>query len=113
METEIKQITNEEYTRVKAEIRRRYPFVTVSRNKQQYAYGGFHVIPRDYENGLTNEQIDKLCIFLKSSGYNDQHLTIETGEQVYGAYQGEFSGTKMKYVFFKNGSRCLMNISRK
>jgi hypothetical protein len=112
METTIKQTTKEEYNKIKSEIKKRYSFASVSRNNQDYAFGGFNVRPRDYENGFTNEQIDKLSIFLKSSGYDTEEFSIEQGEEVYDSDHGKFAGTKMKYVMFNEGFGFLMNISK-
>lgn len=112
METTTTQTTKDEYNKIKLEMKKRYPFVSVSRNNQDYSFGGFNVRPRDYDNGLTNEQIDKLCIFLKSSGFDTEEFSIEQGEEVYGEAQGSFSGTKMKYVMFNGGFGFLMNITK-
>lgn len=106
------QTTNEEYNKIKSEIKKRYSFASISRNNQNYAFGGFNVRPRDYDNGFTNEQIDKLCIFLKSSGYDTEAFSIEQGEEVYSEEQGKFAGTKMKYVMFNQGLGFLMNIHK-
>lgn len=112
METTITQTTKDEYNKIKLEIKKRYSFASVSRNNQDYAFGGFNVRPRDYDNGFTNEQIDKLCIFLKSSGYDTENFVIEQGEEVYGEEQGSFAGTKKKYVMFNGGFGFLMNITK-
>lgn len=112
MENIIEQTTTQEYNEIKSEIKKRYSFASVSRNNQNYAYGGFNIRPRDYHNGFTNEQIDKLCIFLKSSGYDTEEFSIEQSECVYGEDQGEFAGTKMKYLMFHDGFSFLIKISK-
>lgn len=112
METiEFKQITKEEYLIIKQEIKKRFKFASIQRNNQNYAYGGFNLNPRDYENGFTPEQIDKLCIFLKSSNIDDESLNIQN-EEVYGEEHGKFTGTKKKYLMFNNGMSFLMRLNK-
>lgn len=109
METiEFKQITTQEYNDIKKEISQRFKFVSIKRNNQQYAMGGFSLNPRDY-NGLTEKQIDSICIFLKHSDIDTSGLDIQN-EEVYGEEHGDFAGTKKKYLFMKNGISFLMRL---
>lgn len=106
---EFQQITTEEYDEIKKEIIQRFKFASVKRNNQNYALGGFSLNPRDYENGFSPEQIEKLCIFLKSLNIDDESLTIQS-EEVYSEDKGNFAGTKIKYLILKNGFSFLMRI---
>ena len=104
-----KKITREEYEGIKNEIKKRFCFATIRRNNQQYAMGGFSLSPKDYDNGFTSEQIDKLCIFLKSSNIDDQSLNV-ISEEVYGEDKGDFAGKKIKYMIFNSGFSFLMRV---
>lgn len=106
---EIKLTTREEYNKIAEEIRRRYKFTSIRRNTQQYAFGGFNLNPRDYDGGFTPKQIDSLCIFLKSLGFDTEHQDI-SNEEVYGEEHGDFAGTKKKYLMLKSGISFLVKI---
>jgi len=101
--------SKEEYKKIKKELESRFKFARVRRNNQQYALGGFTVNPKDYNEGFTPEQIDKLCIFLGSLGYDDEGLNL-LSQEVYSADKGEFAGTKIKYLVLKQGFSFLMKI---
>lgn len=111
MITQFKTITNQEYSDIKKEILSRFKFVSVRRNNQNYAMGGFSLSPRDYENGLNEKQINTLCIFLKSLNIDTSNLDVQC-EEVYGEEHGEFAGTKIKYMIFKNGFSFLMRLEK-
>ena len=111
MEIEFKIITKEEYLTIKKEIQNRFKFATIKRNNQQYALGGFNLNPKDYENGFTNKQINRLCIFLKSSNIDTSNLDIQN-EEVYGEEHGDFAGTKKNYICMNNGISFLMRLQK-
>ena len=104
-----KQTTREEYDKIAKEIRSRFKYCKIRRNNQQYAMGGFNLFPKDYEKGFTSKQIDSLCIFLKCLGYDDDALSVRSNE-VYGEGQGEFTGTKIKYLILKDNFSFLNKI---
>lgn len=101
--------SREEYEKIKKELNSRFKFARVKRNNQQYALGGFNVNPKDYEQGFTPEQIDKLCIFLGSLEYDDEELNL-LRQEVYPMDKGEFAGTKIKYLILKNGFSFLVKV---
>jgi hypothetical protein len=99
-----KQITDEEYEKIKKELTSRFKFARVKRNTQQYALGGFNVNPKDYENGFTPKQIDALSIFLTSLDLDDSSLGLES-QEVYTKENTivcpeELLGTKNRYVSY-------------
>ena len=98
-----------DYEKIKKELESRFKFARVRRNNQNYALGGFNVNPQDYEEGFNNHQIDSLCIFLESLGYDDSSLNVKS-QEVYSADKGEFAGTKIKYLVLKNGFSFLMKL---
>ena len=99
--------TDDEYQKIKQEISKRYKFVSVKRNKQQYALGGFDLIPRDHEHGLTSKQIDALCTFLGCLKYDDSGLYLQN-EEVYGPEHKDFAGTKKRHFILRQGFYFLM-----
>lgn len=109
METVIKQTTRDEYDVIAKEVRGRFDFTTIRRNKQQYAMGGFSLNPKDYEKGFSAKQIDALCVFLKSLGFDTQAQEV-SNEDVYGAEHGKFAGTKQKYFVLKDGMHFLVKL---
>ena len=110
-EIEFKSITTQEYNDIKKEISNRFKFVSIKRNKQQYAMGGFSLTAKDYDNGLTNQQIDSICSYLKSLNIDNSYLSIQS-EEVYGKEHGEFAGTKIKYITMKDGISFLMRLKK-
>ena len=109
MKTEFKIITREEYEELKKEILSLFKFVSVRRNKQNYAMGGFNITPKDYKDGLSNEQIDKISEYLKNLKIDNESLDI-LKNKVYGDDEGEFAGTPINYLIFKEGFHFLMKI---
>lgn len=109
MIVEFETIKRERYEELKKEILNLFSFVRVKRNKQNYALGGFSITPKDYDNGLTSEQIDKISDYL-------QNLKIDTGsldilkKEVYEEGQGKFTGTLKNHLCFKDGFHFLKKI---
>ena len=109
MKAEFKTISRQEYEELKKEILSLFQFARVKRNKQNYALGGFGINPKDYENGFTSEQIDKLSDYLKGLKIDTNSLSILSNE-VYGDNQGEFAGTKKNHLILKDGIYFLMKV---
>ena len=109
MRVEFSNTSREEYEKIKKEINSRFKFARIKRNNQKYALGGFSINPKDYENGFNNQQIDSLCIFLESLGYDDSSLNVKS-QEIYSTDKGKFTGTKIKYMIFQNGFSFLMKL---
>ena len=109
MKTEFITITRQEYEEIKKEILTLFKFARVKRNNQNYALGGFRINPKDYDNGFTLKQIDKLSDYLRGLKIDTESLDISRNE-VYGNDQGKFSGTKVNHFVFKDGIYFLMRL---
>lgn len=95
-------ITRQEYEELKKEILSLFKFVSVRRNKQNYAMGGFNIAPKDYKNGFTSEQIDKISNYLRPLKIDTESLDI-LKDDIYSEDKGEFAGTKKNHLCFKDG----------
>ena len=111
MMIEFKIITRQEYEELKKEILSLFNFVRVRRNKQKYAFGGFNITPKDYENGFNSEQIDKISEYLKNLKIDTEQLDI-LKDEVYSEDKEEFAGTKINHLVFKDGFDFLKKIKR-
>lgn len=85
------QITDKTYNDYKEELKSLFPFVSIKRNKQAYAFGGFDIRPikkNNYE--FTIEQTDKIMqwlvdkdlFILNQSAKDYQKVICSDGETV-------------------------------
>ncbi len=109
MKTEFETIPRAEYEEIKKEMLLKFNFISIRRNNQNYAMGGFSISPKDYNKGFTPKQINELSDYLKKKKIDTQSLDIlEDG--IYDDDKGEFAGTKKNHLCFKDGINFLMKI---
>lgn len=104
-----KKINLEEYKIFKDEIKKLFPYTNIKRNKQNYALGGFNIIPKNHEEGFKPFEIEEISKYLKNNKLDSSSLDI-LKNKVYGKEQGEFTGTKMNHIIFKDGFYYLYSI---